>query len=431
MRALVDKKHNLISAVPAYLLCILIVSFPMIIELLKIKGIIFVFLIFIVSLKLMKNRMIYLHDKILLMTWFQISVSLLFLAIGYINGAPGVAKQAQVYVIWPLVYLLLISELSGMDSFKKVQNVLLLATLIIIASGFNYILSELGIMLPIINFNYASTGARYGIQAGYMKLEFIGLNSFAFLIPYLTTLVINHDPKNNSKIYRYILLVTLFLGLALVIMSGRRAVLLVTLLAPVITLFLNAYQDRTSIINSFIQSIKVVGWIVVAMMVLLVVIGNIIDISLTGIYDFFASGFDFSSSADLVEYVRKEQFYALLNGWLSSPLLGSGLGSYTTASIRSIDMPWSYELYYLSLLFQTGVVGFVSYFIGIGWLYWIGLKIIRRNDYFSSLIMPYLVGMSCFLIASASNPYLSSFEGIWVIFLTVAVINYYLIENNA
>ena len=431
MRTSVARNHNLIITAPAYLLGILIVSFPMVIELLKIKGLLFLYLIFIVALKLLKTGKFYIHDKILFMTLFQISVSLLFLAIGAINGAPGVAKQAQVYVIWPLVYLLLISELSDKDIFNKVQNILLIATLIIIAFGFNYILSELGIISPVINTNFTTEEVRYGIQEGHMKLEVIGLNSLAFLIPYMVTLVINHDPRNENKLYKYSQLVTLFLGLALVIISGRRALLLVTMLAPVITLIMKAYQDRSGFKHSFAQFFKVIGMIAITMLILPVAIGNIIDINLAGIYDFFVSGFDFSSSAGHSESLRKESFYALLDGWLSSPLLGSGLGSYTSTNIRSTDMPWSYELHYMSLLFQTGVVGFVSYCIGIGWLFWTSLKIIRRNDYFSSLVMPFLVGFTCFLIASATNPYLPSFEGIWVIFLIIAVINFYQMENTA
>ena len=64
------------------------------------------------------------------------------------------------------------------------------------------------------------------------------------------------------------------------------------------------------------------------------------------------------------------------------------------------------------------------------WLFWTGLKIVRSNDYFAALITPHLVGLCCFLIASASNPYLPTFEGIWSIFLPVAVINAWLLEQG-
>jgi rhamnosyltransferase len=426
-----EKYDRLLVTVPAFLLGVLIISFPMVIELLKIKGLLFLFLIFVIVVKLLKTGKLYLHDQVLFIGLFQIAVSLFFLALGAIKGAPGVAKQAQVYAFWPLIYLLLITELSDREMFRKLRNMLLIAAAIAIAVGFDHILSQLGIIAPLITQHFTSEETTYGVQEGYIKLEFIGLNSFAFLIPFLFALLVAPGPEKGSRSYRCFLLTALLAGAALVVLSGRRAVLLVTMLAPLIVLVLKGYQDRSSLFPHLVRTVKLAGVTALAMVLLLGAAGNIVDINLAGIYDFFVSGFDFSAAAGHSEYLRREQFHALISGWLSSPLLGSGLGSYTNASIRSADMPWSYELHYLSLLYQTGVVGFVSYCVGIGWLYRTGLKIIARNDDFSGLLIPYLTGLTCFLVASATNPYLPSFEGIWVIFLTVAAVNFSLLETKA
>jgi hypothetical protein len=159
----------------------------------------------------------------------------------------------------------------------------------------------------------------------------------------------------------------------------------------------------------------------------------IIFSSLTLVYDFeprllwdrFVTGFDLSAqTVDGGGTERRQQLIALSNGWLGRPFWGAGLGASVLGSIRSETMPWSYELYYLSLLYQTGMVGFVAYSAGVAWIFWKGIKIIREGGALGRIMIPMLVGCTGFLIATATNPYLDRFDGLWVLFLPLAVINY-------
>src|SRR5207253_778558 len=121
---------------------------------------------------------------------------------------------------------------------------------------------------------------------------------------------------------------------------------------------------------------------------------------------------------------RRQQSIALSRGWLDRPFWGAGLGASVLGSIRSETRPWSYELYYLSLLYQTGLIGFAAYASGIAWIFWRGIKIIREGGHLGRLMIPMLAGCAGFLIASGTNPYLDRFDGLWVLFLPLAVINY-------
>jgi O-antigen ligase len=94
-------------------------------------------------------------------------------------------------------------------------------------------------------------------------------------------------------------------------------------------------------------------------------------------------------------------------------------------------MPWSYELYFLSLLFHTGIVGIAAYALGIVWIVFHGIRIIRGDPALRLYMIPVLVAMICFLIASNTNPYLAKFDYLWVIFLPVAIINHHLLKGNA
>ena len=55
---------------------------------------------------------------------------------------------------------------------------------------------------------------------------------------------------------------------------------------------------------------------------------------------------------------------------------------------------------------------------------------IRSGDEIGLYLLPKLVGMSSFLIASASNPYLRTFDYMWAIFLPIAFINFWLLNRR-
>ena len=103
--------------------------------------------------------------------------------------------------------------------------------------------------------------------------------------------------------------------------------------------------------------------------------------------------------------------------------MGAGLGA-TVSLRRSVDQPWAYELVYVDLLFQTGVVGLLVYTAGVGWIYWQCIKSMRRTRDLIPRLLPVLAGTTGFLIANATDPYLAKFDYIWVLFLPIAYLNY-------
>ncbi len=57
--------------------------------------------------------------------------------------------------------------------------------------------------------------------------------------------------------------------------------------------------------------------------------------------------------------IREEMKEFLFNSFNNSPVFGIGLGGYVRDYLRSPTMLWQYELEYLSLLMQLGIVGFI------------------------------------------------------------------------
>ena len=54
----------------------------------------------------------------------------------------------------------------------------------------------------------------------------------------------------------------------------------------------------------------------------------------------------------------------------------------------------------------------------------------RRIPESAGLLIPTLSGLFCFLIINATNPYLASFDYLWVVFLPVAILNAYILRGR-
>jgi hypothetical protein len=117
-----------------------------------------------------------------------------------------------------------------------------------------------------------------------------------------------------------------------------------------------------------------------------------------------------------------------MRGIVGAPLFGSGAGA-AADYVRSFDTPWAYELTYVSFVFQYGFFGFLIYASGIIYLVRQLILLINRNGR-SSFEFYFLSGFIGFMLANATNPYLSSFDCMWIIFIPYAIINIKLISRT-
>ncbi|HVS88647.1 MAG TPA: hypothetical protein VHF01_10565 [Candidatus Acidoferrum sp.] len=423
---------------PAYFLFFLMLAFPMMHTVFYVKVFLFALLLtFVVTQALTR---LHLHPKVVMCTLALAAVSLFFGLRGLLLGAPGARTCIQVYAMWPLVYLVLLSGINTVRIFRGLQQTLVFsAAFIALFLGF-YFLSQLNIVpqIPYIESIFSteeldsSLFLSSGFFDGHVELSFPGLSSYPFLVPFLIAAVVCRPSQGGTRwTSRVWLSIALSLSLMSVLLSGRRALQLVTMLAPFLTLALGIFlpkKERRLLTRSL-------GRVAIALVLLVVLsvplLSSVYAITFEGLADRFSAGFDFSASNQSDNSTgRVEQYLALKSGWMEAPLVGRGLGASAHASIRSTSMPWSYELSYLALLFQTGLLGFAAYTAGIAWIYWSGIKIIKCGGVGSQFMIPVLVGMSGLLIANGTNPYLARFDGIWVIFLPLAFINYWLLIHD-
>ena len=340
---------------------------------------------------------------------------------GEFNGAPGAIRVLTVMALWPLFYLIFAIQLNSQNAVRWLNSVFTVTLVAIITYSLIFLGHEFEFLPNIIYFELAQ-GNKFGIYDGFIEYNLFSISSLLFLVPLFThrlicKLTVNRAIQQKSAIIEICILI---LALILCLLSGRRALQLVILLTPVLVISseLILGQRVRDLINKLISwrlSVTVVA-IFIGLLTFLRVFT--IDIDKDVALDNMLGGFDFTGGSDQSASVRYEQYESLMRAWWNGNILfGEGNGSCTEVLRDSGDMPWSYELTYVYMLFSTGIMGVIFYTTWFGW----GLIRLRhalalRKD-LVQYITPIVTGIFAFLIAAASNPYIGKFDYLWIVFL--------------
>jgi O-antigen ligase len=429
-----SKRASSICAWPGYLLLFLLLVLPNAISILYFKGFLYILVLALVAVRSFARRAW--HPRIVGWTFFLVAVSLIAGIHGFILDAPGAWERIRTFAIWPLVYLWIIGGIDNEETFRDIQRTLLVAGAFISISSIYLLLSNLHFVppLPFTEVLYTQeeidTGLFSGVVVtdGYTWIGTPGVSNLSFLVPFLMTAMVVPASGRGRWMSRPWVFVVLALDLVLTVLSGRRGAQLVTMMAPFLIVLGSLFyrKDERRLLLRRSASMFAVMLLLLASFVLFA--SRSIPFTMEGIRERFSSGFDFSAS-NMTDSARgrAEQYYALMDGWLEHPLIGAGLGAVAPASIRSPTMPWAYELFYLDLLFQTGIFGVLVYTLGVAWIFWSGIRIIRQGGMGAQFMLPILVGLAAMIIASGTNQYLGGFEEFWIFFIPLAFINRWLL----
>lgn len=366
------------------------------------------------------------HRQTLIWSFSFALVGLLFMLRGLARGEPGALRVGSVYVAWPLAFLTLVACAPRGAAVRRHLGVLVAATLAVVIYGLEFVLEQGG-WIPRSIFPDLFPDQGVGFHEGFIELRLPSLAVLPFALPFLVAAAVAWA-RGRAPVQRRWVWLALSLGLLLAALSGRRAVLLVVALAPILTLALLGLlpgSDRKQLRAPTLVLSVGLGLGVVGIGAFL---GEAYGFDSGLMWDMFREGFDPSASES--SSIRATQLRELLRGWGEAPLLGSGHGSFVRAHIRDVERPWSYELSYPTLLFQTGLVGVLLYAALVGWLYWQVVRMIRGGGEAGLMILPLAVGLTTFLIANATNPYLLKFDFMWVVFLPLALINRWLVDQQ-
>jgi hypothetical protein len=338
---------------------------------------------------------------------------------GNLNGAPGALQVSSVYLLWPVVYMLFVGLVRTPRTIVlfvqtlvfgiSIASLMALALLIGAVSGYRESVVQV----------FVFQGAAINIFDGFVELTLYNLATVIYGLPFLTALFFSPQTygwlKNRGIIGLLLLLVS-----GICVVSGRRAFWFLALVTPFLVWGLFFFSGVRFRVRYLVTAV---------IFVFVLAIGGAVGLGLDfGVLsEQFFSAFDYSGESGAS--LRYQQFAALMSGWSDSPIIGQGLGAAAKAIIRNEEMVWAYELSYVALLFQVGLLGFTFYFAAVLWIFFAGINTVRRRPEAAQVILPLLAGVAGFLLVNATNPYLSKFDYLWTIFLPVAAINAYKTEK--
>lgn len=364
---------------------------------------------------LSKKKSIYITKSMLIFCFLFLLFGIYGISMGVLKGASLVAisDYSRLYIIWGIVYSLFAISLSNTDYFKIIFNVIFLANFMI--ALYNLLIFFNAINITNFQFLYElDQQSRIGLHEGYIQITSHNLGTLTFTTPFLINLYLNREKKDSG------LLINIICSIVVIFLSGRRILLLNLLITPLIILAIKLLSQKKSLKINFTYIRKTLFTICIfSFGILLLRSLGFIDFKV-----FFQRFFQEFNSETSARAIQIKQF---MKGIENNFFLGTGFG-FGVDYVRDQLKPWSYEVILLSMLFNTGVLGFSIYLCSIFISIKSAISIIKYEDspYMSSL----LVGYISFFIANFTNPYLASFDFTWILFIVITYYNYLLSKNR-
>lgn len=314
------------------------------------------------------------------------------------NYDRGVLEALRLYVLWSAAFVVLYTLLRAGPSLRIFHTTIVTA----------------GILIPLINFvglydQFSDTrlisegirqhlDMRIGFGNGYIQITSRNIDLMFLIVPYLLSLQFRADAaRSNSMVAK----LALALSLVLVVVSGRRGLWIVVALTPCTILLLSKLTGSYGLMKvggrRFLLACAAAG--VVGLSSLLILPQSAVDV---GSISHFQQAF---SSED----ERTIQKPYLVEGFMNSPVFGSGFGAYAGYA-RSDERPWTYELTYYQMLFNLGIVGvtalgvlFSVYFVRVA-------RLLRQFKHGSAVPFALLIAYCSFVVGAYSDPYFGSFD---------------------
>lgn len=371
-----------------------------------VKTIILSITLFILVFFLYRSKIMIQSDTLLFYLIFT-TLSSMWILWGMLNGGYDKALNDafKLYIIYSLIICLLITFFQNGRYLNLMLRSFFVSAMIISVINITSFAEAISGLQFFPEWFKQEMSIGVGLHEGYSDVSANNINSLFFIVPIIYAVAIsNNSSINYPKIFMWLLLiVSMFTAL----LSGRRALIILLFLIPFIYKF-----QAFFVLNK--KSRKKRGIHVITMILLYL-------FPLIAIYVLYS--LDIIDMADLVnrlcsafagDTVRVDQYKALMEGFSDKYILGSGFGGSVSVK-RSSDRPWMYELTYIQMLFNGGLAGFGAVFTLFGFFYVKAIISIRQFCSYQEESLALLTGFLVFCIASASNPYFSSFDTLFIL----------------
>lgn len=344
---------------------------------------------------------------------------------GLVRGNPGSTAMLSVHAAYPLLAILL-WRIARPGDFTKLSGYLVLAAALVLATQALFIASFFGIddgaffrlFLGALDEDTAVVDA----GEDYLLFTLPSVSSLLFMAPWLA--VYSVLTRKNRAMH----VVLFFVAVGALMLAGRRASLLALATGLCVAFFAAQAMRRRDTASSGMGKRLVLLLFALGISVSLAFATGLLNSDL--LVERVTSIFDFSGNESNI--VRRLQFDALLDGIIDHPLLGNGLGA-AASYTRSDEQPWAYELSYVALAFQFGLLGFFFFVAGGAFLLWKLAQLVRSKQLEESERLSaacFLAGLVALLVSNATNPYLAKFDYMWVLFIPLGMIRLYSFESR-
>ena len=339
---------------------------------------------------------------------------------GLIRNNPGAAFMLTVHVAYPLLAILL-WRMARPGDLAKLSKWLVIATALVLATQALFIASffdlDGGVFFRMALSFLDEETAVVDVTDDYLLFTLPNVSTLLFMAPWLAV----HSVL--ARKHRAASAVLFFLTVAALLLAGRRASLLALTGGLCAAFFVSRTIGHRQITSASFGRRLALLLLALAVVLALAFVSGALNIELLS--ERLTSIFDFNTNDSNI--LRRLQFESLAKGIAEHPLLGQGLGAAADYS-RSDEQPWSYELSYVLLVFNFGLLGFLLFAAGVVFLLAklaqiSSLRGILESEHLSAIC--YLAGLTAFLIANATNPYLAKFDYMWTLFVPLAFVRIY------
>ena len=413
------------------------------------KLILLAITLILIYTRLLFRRELTISKKIIIPTLLILMVGIFSAIHGLIMNNPGWMEVMKETVIYLAIWILFVPGIIDDDLLIYFHRTLIISTCILLLFTLATALKFFGVWpdylyyniyksfwsidplhpVPIIGYKLVhSVGANINDVAtitDLIELEFPFFRSFMFIFPYLMTFII--FSKKNT-LFQFIILITTGLFM---IFSSSKALMLIFIVFTFSILF----QKWLFTIKNFIRYRRKTKKLYFLCLILVItyIMTSYFGISAWAYIKNFIEGFSFTNiqlDGNVAENQRYAQFKSLFNSWSERPLLGHGSGA-VSYPIRSVISPWAYELTYSQMLFNFGLIGMFIYTASFSYIIYCIISIYKINPNDNIYYLCIMNGSLGFFLGCSTNPILFSFEGIFIFFLLLAIINIYYNGNNA
>lgn len=354
-------------------------------------------------------------SKFVLLNFILILVyGVLGTGLGIIYQNPNPFQFLGVFFFWPIFWLFFISYFSTSPNLlERYLKVLFIShTVIVLFDLFYAVVAFNGIKLPN---PFYGTETGFSIYENSTRMTFINLNTLTFSTPILFILFFSQYKFGINKIYQVI---NVILTIILLILSGRRSVMLMCVSVFIMPLLFSSCFSK--------EVRRTTGKVVLVLLVIVFIGAYYVENAYPGFwegyYQVFLKAFD--SSEEPIKFAQAKMF---INAIFEKPFLGHGFGAIFFEPLPGRMIYSSYfELSYHQKLATTGIVGFtLIMFVFLSTL-WYSFYLSKRNK--DVTLVAFAVGLLFMLVADATNPVLCSFDLMWPLYLCLAKINSYQIN---